>query len=345
MNKTQAIFSFAVFLGLTLNTQAQSKASAYKPAKKIMVEGDGGWDYITSDPETGYVYISHGTIVQVLDTKTGTVKATIPDTKGVHGITLAKDLHKGFISNGKDTSVTVFDLNTFATITKVKVTGKNPDALIYDAFSKKVFVFNGRSSNATVIDATTNAVVATIALDGKPEFSAVDGKGKVFLNIEDKSTLVVINSSSLKVEQSWPIAPGQEASGLAMDVKNNRLFLVCDNKLMVILDASTGKVVSNLPTGEGTDGVSFDPGTERAFASNGQGTITVVQGEKGGNYKVVENIPTQKGARTITVDTNTHHLYLPTAEFEPAPVGEGSEKKRPSMKKGTFCILDIAPLN
>jgi YVTN family beta-propeller protein len=341
---TKSIFSFVLLLSFSAANIAQTKVSDYKPVSKIKVEGDGGWDYITSDEETGYVYISHGTIVQVLDTKTGTVKATIPDTKGVHGITLAKDLNKGFISNGKDTSVTIFDLKTFATITKVKVTGKNPDAILYDPFSKKVFVYNGKTANATVIDANTNAVVATIPLEGKPEFSATDGKGKVFVNIEDKSKLVVINSTTLKVEQSWPIAPGEEASGLAIDVKNHRLFLVCDNKLMVIMDSETGKIIASLPTGEGTDGVSFDPGNERAYSANGEGTITVVQGDKGANYKVLENIPSMKGARTIALDTKTHHLYLPTAEFEPAAAGEGNEKKRPTMKKGTFCILDVAPL-
>jgi YVTN family beta-propeller protein len=343
MNKTKTFLCFALILGSASSGFTQAKTSDYKPVAKIKVEGDGGWDYITSDDETGYVYISHSTIVQVLDTKTGTVKATIPDTKGVHGIALAKDLNKGFISNGKDTSVTVFDLKTFATITKVKVTGKNPDAILYDSFSKKVFAYNGRTSNATVIDAKTNAVVATIPLEGKPEFSVADGKGKVFVNIEDKHKVCMINSSTLKVEQTWAIAPGEEPSGLAIDIKNHRLFLVCGNNLMIIMNSETGKVISNFPIGDGSDGIAFDPSNERAYSSNGDGTITVVQGKNGGEYKILETIPTQKGARTIAVDTKTHHLYLPTAEFEPAPAGEGNEKKRPSMKKGSFCILDVAP--
>jgi YVTN family beta-propeller protein len=344
MNKTKSFFCFLLVLNYAVSGSAQSKTSEYKPVAKIKVEGEGGWDYITSDSETGYVYISHGNIVQVVDTKTGTLKATIPDTKGVHGIALAPDLHKGFISNGRDSSVTVFDMKTFATLAKVKVTGKNPDAILYDPFSKKVFAYNGRSSNATVIDAATNAVVATIPLEGKPEFSATDGKGKVFVNIEDKNKLVMINSSSLKVEQSWSIAPGDEPSGLALDVKNHRLFLVCGNKLMMIVDSETGKVVASLPIGDGADGVAFDPGNERAYSSNGDGTITVVQGQNGIGYKVLETIPTQARARTIAVDTKTHHLYLPTAEFESAPAGEETEKKRPPMKKGSFCILDVAPV-
>jgi YVTN family beta-propeller protein len=342
MMLSRFLLSSSLLVSATFLSAQTKPASEYKPVEKIKVEGDGGWDYITSDDESGMVYISHGTIVQVLDTKTGTIKATIPDTKGVHGITVARDLNKGFISNGKDTSVTVFDLKTFATITKIKVTGKNPDAILYDPFSHLVFAYNGRSSNATVIDAKTNAVVATIPLDGKPEFSATDGKGNVFVNIEDKSTLCRINTKTLKVDQTWPIAPGEEASGLAIDTKNHRLFMVCDNKLMIIMDSETGKVIANLPIGEGADGVAFDPGKERAYSSNGDGTLTVVQGQNGSGYKILETVTTQKGARTCTVDIRTHHIYLPTAEFEAAP--EGGEKKRPGLKKGTFTILDVAPV-
>ncbi len=338
-------FLCILLMSAVVSASAQNQKSDYKPASKIKVEGDGGWDYLTCDEETGYLYVSHGTIVQVVDTKAGTLKATIPDTKGVHGITLAKDLNKGFISNGRDSSVTIFDLKTFATIVKLSIPGKNPDAILYDPFSKKVLTFNGRSKNITVIDAVTNMVVSSIPLDGKPEFSVTDGKGKVFVNIEDKSTVCEINTTTLKVVNTWPIAPGEEASGLAIDLKNHRLFMVCDNKLMVVVDADNGKVITSLPIGEGADGVAFDPGMDRAYSSNGDGTITVVQGLGGTNYKVLETIKTQKGARTIAVDTKTHHLFLPTAEYEPAPAGESNERKRPSIKKGTFCILDVAPLN
>ncbi len=339
----KSISSLFLLLCASAFLHAQSKPSEYKPLNKIKVEGDGGWDYLTCDASTGLLYISHGTIVQVLDVKTGTLTATIPDTKGVHGITLAPDLNKGFISNGRDTSVTVFDMKTFKETARVKVTGKNPDAILYDPFSHMVFAFNGRTSNATVIDGKTNAVAATIALDGKPEFAATDGKGKVFLNIETKSTLCVINSTSLKVEQYWPIAPGKEASGLAFDAKNRRLFMVCDNNLMVIMDADNGKVIASLPIGEGADGVAFDPEKERAYSSNGDGTLTVVQGEKGANYKVLETVATQKGARTVAVDTKTHHIYMPTAEYEAVPAGS-DEKKRPPLKKGSFVVLDVAPI-
>ncbi len=342
MKKTTYLITCITLLSCTTILKAQS---SYKIANKIKVEGDGGWDYLISDEATGRLYISHGTVVNVVNEADGKLIGTIPDTKGVHGIALATDLNKGFISNGRDTSVTVFDLKTLATITKTKITGKNPDAILYDQFSHKVFVYNGRSDNATVIDANTNAVVATIPLEGKPEFSVTDGKGKVYVNIEDKSKIAVINSTTLKVEATWPIAPGQEPSGLALDNKNHRLFTVADNKLMVILDATNGKVITSLPIGENVDGAAFDADKERAYSSNGDGTLTVVQGENGGNYKVLENVTTQKGARTITLDKKTHHLYLPTAEYGPAPAPtKENPKPRPSIVDKSFVILDIEPI-
>lgn len=327
---------------LVLSAKAVTVAQTYKVAAKLKVEGDGGWDYLTSDDETGLLYISHGTTVNVINETDGKLIGSIPDTKGVHGIALAKDLNKGFISNGKDTSVTIFDLKTLAIITKIKVTGKNPDAILYDPFSKKVFVYNGRSSNATVIDATNNTVVATIELPGKPEFSVTNEKGKVYVNIEDKSKICMINSSTLKVEQTWSVSPGEEPSGLALDNKNHRLFSVCDNKLMVVLDAETGKVITSLPIGENVDGAAFDPDKERAYSSNGDGTLTIVQGTNGGDYKVLENLTTQKGARTIAINKKTHHLYLPTAEFGDTPAATGENPHpRPSLTPGSFTILDV----
>jgi YVTN family beta-propeller protein len=319
--------------------------SSYKISNKIKVEGEGGWDYLISDDVTNRLFISHGMVVNVVNETNGQLIGTIPDTKGVHGIALAKDLNKGFISNGKDTSVTIFDMTTLATITKIKITGKNPDAILYDPFSQKVFVYNGRTSNATVIDAKTNTVAATIELPGKPEFSVTDEKGKVYVNIEDKSKICVINSTTLKVEQTWSLDDGKEPSGLALDNKNHRLFAVCDNKLMLILDAQTGKIITSLPIGENVDGAAFDPEKERAYSSNGDGTLTVVQGTNGGNYKVLENVVTQKSARTITINKETHHVYLSAAEFGDAPAATAENPKpRPSIKPGSFTIIDIEPV-
>lgn len=306
---------------------------------KIHLDGAGGWDYLNADAVNNRLYVSHGTVVQVVDLDKGTLLATINDTKGVHGIALAPDLNKGFISCGRDSSVAVFDLATFKVSERVKVTGKNPDAILYDPYKKIVFTFNGGSSNSTVLDAITNKVLATIPLAGKPEFSATDGKGKVYVNIEDKSLITTINTNTLKVETSWSIAPGDEPSGLAFDVKTNRLFSVCGNKIMVISNALTGKVITTVPIGDRCDGVAFDPASKRAFSSNGDGTMTVVQENADDTYTVVENVTTQKGARTITCNTKTHKLYTPTAEFEPA-----SGNSRPATKANSFTILEIEPV-
>ena len=346
MRKTSLLIAISLVIAGSGLIKSQSTNSSYKISNKMKVEGDAGWDYLISDDSTGRLYVSHGTIVQVVNAADGKLIGTIPDTKGVHGIALAKDLNKGFISNGKDTSVTIFDLKSLATITKIKVTGKNPDAILYDQFSHKVFVYNGRSSNATVIDAKTNSVLATIDLVGKPEFSVTNGKGKIYVNIEDKSKICVINSTTLKVEQTWSVAPGEEPSGLALDIKNHRLFIVCGNKLMIIMDAENGKIITSLPIGTGVDGAAFDSEKERAYSSNGEGTLTVVQGKNGNDYKVVENFATLRGARTITLNQMTHHLYLPTAEFgsSPEPTKE-NPRPRPIMKLGSFIIIDVEPLN
>ncbi len=329
--------SMAVIVFSSFTIQAQSE---YKIASKINVEGDGGWDYISVDQANNRLFVSHSKVAQAIDIKTGKLAGTIPDTKGIHGIAMAYDLNKGFTSNGRDTTVTVFNLKTLEVITKIKVSGLNPDAILYDPFSQKVFTFNGRSSNATVIDAKENKVVATIALEGKPEFPVTDGKGKIFVNIEDKSLVSVINTTTFKVEKSWPLAPGEEPSGLAFDEQTHRLFSVCGNKLMVITDSETGKIVASLPIGDRCDGVAFDPANKRAYSSNGEGSITVVQEVNADSFKVLETIKTQAGARTITLDKSTHHLYLPTAEFESAPGANG----RPAVKPNSFMILDIETL-
>ena len=325
----------AMISSLSLNAQSNLKL-----VNKIHVEGDGGWDYISVDELNGRIFVSHAMVAQAIDIKTGKLAGTIPDTKGIHGIAIAAGLNKGFTSNGRDSSVTVFNLKTLAVITKIKINAKNPDAICYDPFSQKIFTFNGGSSNATVIDAKTNKVITNIPLEGKPEFSVTDGKGKIFVNIEDKSSMNVINTATLKAEKRWSIAPGEEPSGLAIDLENNRLFSVCSNKLMVVSDAKTGKVITTLPIGDRCDGVAFDPGTKRAYSSNGEGTITVVKQLNKDSYKVLETIATQKGARTITIDNKTHHLYLPTADYGATPSGGG----RPAIKPDSFVILDIEQL-
>jgi YVTN family beta-propeller protein len=341
MRKIALVFSLLVCMGLS-NAFAQTNAAKYKIANKINLEGDGGWDYLIVDDTTSRLFISHGSVVQVLDLKTLKLAGTISDTKGVHGITLARDLNKGFISCGRDSSVTVFNLKTLEFISNVKVTGANPDAILYDPFSQNVFVYNGRSSNATVIDAKTEKVIETIPLPGKPEFSVTDLKGKVYVNIEDKSEICEINATTLKLEQTWPIAPGEEPSGLAIDLKNHLLFSVCD-KLMVAVSTDNGKVVGTAEIGENVDGVAFDPILKRIYTSNGEGNMTIIQELDNNKFKVLENFKTQKGARTIALNRKTHNIYLPTAEYgeAPAPTTE-NQHPRPPIKPNTFTILEIS---
>jgi DNA-binding beta-propeller fold protein YncE len=333
-----AFFSFSGLMG-------QNAKSEYSIVTKIHLPGEGGWDYLSVDEAGSRLFVSHGSVVQVVDLKTGQLAGTVNETPGVHGIALAPDLNKAFISVGRNASVKVVDFKTLAVITDVKITGGNPDAIMYDEFSKKVFVFNGSTSNATVIDAVTNSVAGTIALSGKPEFPVSDGKGKIYVNIEDKSVISVIDAKTLKVEKSWPIAPGEEASGLAIDNETHRLFAVCGNKLMVVVDANDGHIVTSLPIGDGCDGVKFDPGMKRAYASNGEGTMTVVQEVDKDNFKVVENIKTVAGARTLALDTKTHHIYTPNAEYGPAPAPTADNPRpRRTAKPDSFNIMDIAPV-
>ena len=336
--KTKLSFTVTLILFLCLtNLNAQSKKSEYKIAGIIHLTGDGGWDYLAVDEMNQNLFVSHSSQVNVVSLKKNEQIAEIPETPGVHGIAVANDLNRAYISCGRDASVLVVDLTTFKPVGTVKTTGENPDCILYDPYSKKVFTFNGRSSNSTVIDANTLKVLATIPLAGKPEFAQSDGNGKVYVNIEDKSSLAEINATTMKVENLWPISPGEEPSGLQLDNKNHRLFSVCGNKLMVVTNALNGKIIATVPIGSGCDGVAFDPGSRRIYASNGEGTMTVVQQDSPDKYSVVENFETKSGARTITIDKTTHHLYLSCGEYE-------SGAGRRQLKPGTFGVLDIEPV-
>ena len=313
--------------------------SGYHLLKKIPLGGEGFWDYIIFDSPTRRLFISRGTKVVVLDVDSGKVVGEIPNTDGVHGIALAPDLNRGFTSNGRAGTVTIFDLKTLQVIGSVQA-GTNPDAIIYDPASKRVFAMNGRSKDATAIDAATGKVAGTIPVDGKPEFAAADGAGHVYVNIEDKSEEQQIDSQNLKVTATWPLAPCQEPSGLAMDIANRRLFAGCD-KLMAVIDANTGKVIAAPPIGEGVDANAFDPGTGYAFASNGgSGTLTVVHEDSPDKYSVVEDVPTQAHARTMALDPKTHQVFLVTADFGPAPAATADNAHpRPTMVKDSFVVL------
>ena len=324
---------------------AQTNAPSYKIVDRFQVEGDNGWDYLTVDSANGRVFVSHGNEVQVLDEKSGKLIGSISGTQGVHGISLAPDLNKGFTSDGRDNAVTVFNYKTLEIIKKIPVTGENPDAILYDSFSNLVLTFNGKSSNATVINAKDSRVVATIPLAGKPEFSTSDNKGYIYVNIEDKNLVSVIDTKTFKVIKSYSLAPGKNPTGITIDNENHRLFVSCNNKLMIIMDAQNGKIITALPIGEHVDGAAFDPVLKLAFASSGDGTLMVIQEIDKDTFKILENVETQRGARTIAIDTKTHHIFLPTAEFMPAdkPTTE-NPKPRARIKPGSFIILDIAPV-
>jgi DNA-binding beta-propeller fold protein YncE len=337
-NKFWGLFLFCALVACSTpyKTDQNTTTSPYKIINQIHLEGDGFWDYLNVDETTDRLYISHGTQVQIVDLKTGKLAGTVADTKGVHGIAVANDLGKGFVSCGRDTSVVVFDLKTLANTGKIKVTGENPDAILYDAVSKRVFTFNHNGKNATAIDAITNKVIGTIELEGEPEFAVTDGKGTIYVNLENTSEIAVFDSKTLKIANKWSVSPGKEPTGLAFDSKNMRLFSVCDNEMMIVLDAKSGKFIQKVPIGEGVDGVAFDAVNHRIYSSNGEGTMTIIEEKTPDQYQVLSTVPTQKGARTIAVNSKTHRLYLPTADREPA-VG----KERPKTKPGTFVILEI----
>jgi YVTN family beta-propeller protein len=343
MKKLFLFVSLSLIIGVFSQINGQNSVSEYKIVNRIKLPGTGGWDYLSVDETYNRLFVSHGTVVVVADLSSGQLAGTIEETPGVHGIAIAPDLNKAFISVGRSAAVKVIDLKTLSVITDITGTGKNPDAIMYDPFTKRVFTFNGGSADATVIDAVTNQIIATIPLDGKPEFPVSDGKGKIYVNNEDKSLIAVIDAKALKVEKTWSIAPGEEPSGLALDNETHRLFSVCSNKLMMVIDAIDGHIVTSLPIGDGCDGVKFDPELKRACSSNGEGTMTVVQEVDKDNFKVLENFPTMPGARTLALDIRTHHIYMPSAEFEPAPAPT-TENPRPrrTVKPDTFTVLDIA---
>lgn len=314
----------------------QAGHSGYHVIKTISVPGDEGWDYVAVDSDARRVYVSHATHVVVLDADTYAVVGDIPDTQGVHGIAIAPDLGRGFVSDGRANTVTIFDLKTLKTLGTVKA-GTNPDAIIYDPHTKRVFTMNGRSEDTTAINAADGTVAGTLALGGKPEFAVADGHGSIFVNIEDKSELVHFDSQKLTVLNRWPLKPCDEPSGLAVDWKTRRLFAGCGNKMMAVIDADTGKIVATPPIGDGVDANGFDPATNLAFASTGEGVLTVVHEDSPDKFTVVENVPTRKSARTMGLDVKTHNIFLPAADFDPPAPGQ----RRGKMKPGSFVVLVV----
>ncbi len=315
-------------LGSTNTRAGYHIISTYKIASA------GGWDYIALCPVNDNIYVSHGTQVNILNKNTGDSVGVIPNTTGVHGIAFVPALNKGFTSNGKTNNVTVFDIKTNEVITNI-ATGENPDAIMFDRYSKMIVVCNGHSNDLSIIDPATNMMVQTIALGGKPETAVSDEEGKIFVNIEDKNELVVVDAKKWSVEQRYKTSKGEEPAGLAIDNKTKRLFIGCGNKLLVVMDATNGKIVKEISIGDGCDGVAFDNQNQTIYSSNGEGTLTVIKEKNATTFEVVENATTQQGARTLAEDEVTHRVYLPTAEFGAAVPGQ----RRRSMIPGTFRVL------
>ena len=326
---------------LVLVTSGLAAAPGYHEVKTYKLGGEGGWDYLTFDHPSNRLYISRSTHVIVIDADSGKPVGDIPDTPGVHGIALAPEFGRGFVSNGREGTVTVFDLKSLKELNRIKV-GENPDAILYDPASKRIFTFNGRSDDVTAMDAAKGEVVGTIKVDGKPEFAVSDVRGEIFVNIEDKSEIMALDPNKLAVKSRWPLAPCEEPTGLAIDRKHRRLFSGCSNKLMAIVDADSGKLISTLPIGEGVDATAFDPDTGLAFASCGEGVLTVVHEDSPDKFSVAENVPTKRGARTMALDPVRQRIFLVTAEFGPPPAPTaGQTHPRPTILPDSFVVLVV----
>lgn len=329
------VLILAVIAGVGVAARA---ASDYHLLKKVTLGGEGGWDYLSADPATHRVFISRGTHIMVVDPD-GKVVGDIPNVDGTHGAAIVDSVGRGFSSNGRANSVTIFDLKTLATIKEVKLQADGPDGFLYDPASKRVFTFNGRSKDATAVDAATGEVAGTVALGGKPEAARSDGEGHVWVNIEDKAQLVEFDPKEFKVINTWPLPGCEEPTGMAIDQSHKRLFIGCHSKVMLVAGYD-GKVVATVPIGEGVDAAEFDPGTGLAFASCGDGTITVAHEDSPDKYSVVQTISTQRGARTMTLDTKNHNIYTVTSDFNPPPAPTTENPRpRPVPIPSTFTLL------
>lgn len=336
--------SLAVVIFLSIISLYTFAASQYQVLDKHVLGGDGGWDYLTLEPKSHRLFISRADHVMVVDTEKLTQIGEIPKTMGIHGIALATDEDRGFTSNGRQNTVTTFDLANLKILHETP-TGTRPDAILYDDFSKRVFTFNGGSNDATAISVDGEKVVGTVALGGRPEFAATDGKGKVYVNLEDKSELVEFDPKTLKVNDHWKLAPCEEPTGLAIDREHHRLFVGCGNKMMAVVNGENGKVVTTLPIGEGVDATAFDPETKLAFASCGRDAVlTIIHQDSPDKYSVAQNVETERGARTMALDPVTHKVYLVTAKFGPPPAATPeSPHPRPSILPGTFELIVVGP--
>lgn len=333
----------ALLLGCVLMLTAccahPPQKQGYHQTKAIPVAGEGGWDLVTVDSDAGRVYVTHKTKLDVLDAHSGAILGEVTPLDGAHGVAIVPDLGIGFASSGNENRVIVFDLQSFAVTGRI-ATGKKPDTVIYDPATKRVFVFNAGSDNATVIDPARRKKIGTVKLEGAPEFAVADGKGTVFVNIEDRNELVAIDAHRRKVVRNWPLAPCDEPASLAMDHATRRLFAGCGNSLLAVVDADSGRVIATLPIGQHVDSTVFDPATREIISAAADGTLTVIHEDDADHYHVAEVVKTKPRSRTVGLDAKTHRLFVPSAEFGPAPpASPQNPKARPPVLPGTFGVL------
>jgi len=336
-----------VILTITMGISgSNAQSTGFQVLKRTVIGGEGGWDYLSVDAENRRLYVSHSTKVEVLNADTHERIGEIPNLQGVHGVIVVPSKGRGITSNGRTNNATIFDCKTLAVIAEVP-TGKNPDALFYDAFSDRVYLFNHSGGDATVVDLGEAKVTGTVVLGGTAvEAGTSDGKGTIFVNLEDVHEVVSFDTKTLTVKNRWKLAPGEEPTGLAIDTKTHRLFSVCHNEKMIVLDSDNGKLVAQVPIGKRVDGVVFDPTSQLAFSSNGEGSVTIVKEISANEFTVIETVKTELGARTIALDSKTHHVFVSTAQYgtAPEPTTE-NPRPRPPVIPGTFMILEIGKLN
>jgi YVTN family beta-propeller protein len=334
MTRCICALSALVLLVAAGNAEEKAAAPGYQVTDRFVLGGNGGWDYLTFDAETNRLFIARSDRVMVVDMEKGKLIGEVPKTPGVHGVALVPKANRGFISNGGEDSVTEFDLKTLEEVARIKV-GKRPDAILYDPATNRVFTMNAGSKDASAIDVKTEKVVGKVDLGGKPEAAVSDEKGHIYVNLEDKSEIVDFDADKLKVLNRWPLKPGEEPAGLAIDRAKRRLFASCHNEKMVVLDADSGKVLGSSAIGKGTDGAGFDPDTGFAFSSNAEGTLTIVRDDGKGNYEVAETVKTQAGAKTMTLDPKSHRVFVATAKPKPG--------ERRVYEPDSFTVLVVAP--
>jgi YVTN family beta-propeller protein len=336
-----ALRAYTLLLSVGLSLGAHAGQAPYSVVQRLSTGGDDRWDYPSVDSNTHLLYLSRADHVSIVDIASGKEIASIADTPGVHGVALAPELNRGFISCGKADVVKVFDLKTRDILATVS-TAAGPDSIVYEPITQRVIAMNGHGQSATVIDAKTNTVLATIPLGGKPEFARADGRGFVLLNIEDTGELAVIDTKALKLSKRWHLPKCEEPSGLAFDSVHRRSFSTCDNQVLAVFNIDSGKLIANIPIGKNVDGAEFDPATQNVFTANGEGTITVVHEKSPKKFVVQQTLTTQHGARTIALDNETHRLYLPTADFGPLPAATAEQPRpRAPILSGTFVVLVV----